>query len=368
MTKQLPMPISICFIMPKAYPLFNRACPAYFGGAEVDLYMLAKELALDERFQISFIVADYGQPYIEERDGLFLINGCDLKSGPWKNARRLWQALKTADSQIYFLKTPSPALYLAYRFCQKYHRRLVYRTANSNETDGTYAHKHPLLGRLFYRVLKKAAWVFTQNDSDAQNLRQNLALVAHAIKNGHQIMPAPAPQPRDNILWVGRSVTIKNPHLFFQLARKFPQEHFTMICRRATGDEQYEQLAQLARQTPNLEFLPDVPFEKTSDYFCRAKLFVNTSAAEGFPNTYIQACMAATPILSFTVNPDNFLHHFNCGRCADNEWPKFCRCFEELQQPELLEQLGRNAYHYVRGHHDIKQTVNQYKQLFVTQP
>ena len=36
---------------PKAYPLFNRQVEAYFGGAEVDLYFLATELA--KEFSVS---------------------------------------------------------------------------------------------------------------------------------------------------------------------------------------------------------------------------------------------------------------------------------------------------------------------------
>ncbi len=53
-------PIRVCFISPKAYPLFNPNVEAVFGGAEVDLYYLATELAKDDSFTVSFITADYG--------------------------------------------------------------------------------------------------------------------------------------------------------------------------------------------------------------------------------------------------------------------------------------------------------------------
>ncbi len=55
----------VCFVSLKAYPLFNPDISSVFGGAEVDLYMLATELANDERFEVSFIVGDYGQPPLE---------------------------------------------------------------------------------------------------------------------------------------------------------------------------------------------------------------------------------------------------------------------------------------------------------------
>ena len=60
--KFIDNPISICFVMPKAYCLFNPEVEGVFGGSEVDLYYLSTELAKDEDYHVSFIVADYGQP------------------------------------------------------------------------------------------------------------------------------------------------------------------------------------------------------------------------------------------------------------------------------------------------------------------
>ena len=59
--------------MPKAYPLFNPQIKTVFGGAEVDLYLLATELAKDNDFAVSFITADYGQPPIETIAGVKII-------------------------------------------------------------------------------------------------------------------------------------------------------------------------------------------------------------------------------------------------------------------------------------------------------
>ena len=54
--------IKVCFVCPKAYPLFNETVEGVFGGSEVDLYYLGTELAKDGDFDVSFVVADYGQP------------------------------------------------------------------------------------------------------------------------------------------------------------------------------------------------------------------------------------------------------------------------------------------------------------------
>ena len=39
--------VSVCFVSPKAYPLFNPDCKGVFGGAEVDLYLELIKTALN---------------------------------------------------------------------------------------------------------------------------------------------------------------------------------------------------------------------------------------------------------------------------------------------------------------------------------
>ena len=48
-------PIEICFIDFFAYPLFNSQSKIVFGGAQIQLYLLARELAKDKKLSISFL-------------------------------------------------------------------------------------------------------------------------------------------------------------------------------------------------------------------------------------------------------------------------------------------------------------------------
>jgi hypothetical protein len=52
--------IRVCFVNPKAYPLFNPDIQKVFGGAEVDFICWATELETNKRFEVQF-VCDYGQ-------------------------------------------------------------------------------------------------------------------------------------------------------------------------------------------------------------------------------------------------------------------------------------------------------------------
>jgi hypothetical protein len=72
----------VCFIAPKAYPLFNRNVKEIFGGAEMDLYLLSTELAKDKDFAVNFITADYGQAHTEKIEGIRLIKSVNFNKNP----------------------------------------------------------------------------------------------------------------------------------------------------------------------------------------------------------------------------------------------------------------------------------------------
>jgi glycosyltransferase involved in cell wall biosynthesis len=183
------------------------------------------------------------------------------------------------------------------------------------------------------------------------------------IPNAHRLETI-GDAPRDIILWVGRSALVKRPELFFKLARQFPQERFVIICQRATGDDRYEQLIDEAGKVANLEFIERVPFSEIAGYFARAKVFVNTSDSEGFPNTFIQACSAGVPIVSLNVNPDGFLERHNCGKACGGDLAKCVDVLQYMFAENRYGELGKNARAYAEANHDITKIAAEYKKLF----
>ncbi|MBN2270765.1 MAG: glycosyltransferase family 4 protein [Sedimentisphaerales bacterium] len=356
-------PIKICFISPKAYPLFNADVKEVFGGAEVDLYFLSRELARDKDFEVSFITADYGQEKTEMIEDVRIIKSLDFKENPLTGAIKVWRAMRAADAEIYFREAPSSAGFLLALFCKLNRRIFVYRTASKGECDGWYLKQHPLGGRAFLWSLRKAALVVVQNETDKAEISRTTGISAVVIPNAHPL-PALSQGQRDIVLWVGRSTPLKRPGLFIDLAEQMPDENFTMICQRATGDNDFQALAQRAEKVKNLKFINRVPFHETASHYQRAKLFVNTSDSEGFPNTFVEACKHAAAILSLSINPDGFLTTYKCGLCADDDWRKFLEQFEFLTASQEARDYGRNGRRYAEEKHDIEKIVKRYKELF----
>ncbi|MBN2063572.1 MAG: glycosyltransferase, partial [Sedimentisphaerales bacterium] len=205
--------------------------------------------------------------------------------------------------------------------------------------------------------LKKAALVFVQNQSDKLNLKKTFMIDPVVIPNAHRIK-IDEHKDRKHILWTGRSVASKQPEIFIELAKNNPQYQFVMICQKATNDNNYQRLAKLACDITNLELIERVPFSQIHTFFEQALAFVNTSTAEGFPNTFIQACIASTPILSLTVNPDGFLEKFDCGLCANSDQNKLNPCLQQLL--ENFDHYHTTTRNYALENHNIEKVVRSY--------
>jgi glycosyltransferase involved in cell wall biosynthesis len=360
-TNSIKKPVRVCFVMLKAYPLFNPEVKAVFGGAEVDFYNLATELARDSNFEVSFIVADYSQPVIELRENVTLIRSLNFKKNLISRTISLWRAMRQADASIYLQKAASWGTFFVVMFCKLHKRAFIYRTAKAGECDGSWP-KNYLERKAIWLSLRKADVVFAQNVADRENLRSTIGILAVAIPNGHILSPS-VQYRRNAVLWVGRSNKIKRPEVFIELAESMPGERFMMICQRATGDNEYDTLTARARQVKNLEFIERVPFAEIDNFFQRAQVFVNTSDTEGFPNTFIQACKCGAPILSLNVNPDGFLDTYKCGLCARGDWQAFRNMLADLLAPGAAE-YGRNARRYAEENHDITRIIKLYKEVF----
>ncbi|MBW8015241.1 MAG: glycosyltransferase family 4 protein [Planctomycetes bacterium] len=356
-------PVRVCFVSPKAYPLFDPAADGVIGGAEVDLYLLATELAKDENYKVSCITADYGQQAEQKIENVQVIKSLNFKQNNLTGAYKIWKAMKKANADIYMIKTASSGVALTAVFCKLHKKAFLYRTAHQYECDGTYIRNHFLLGKAFARSLRSARIIFAQNADDGENLKLTLGCDSVVIPNGHRI-PDTMDSEKKTILWVGRTADFKKPLLFLDIARNFPDEHFVMICQKATGDNDYDSFVAKAKQIENLTFINQVPFNEIETYFRDAKILVNTSDSEGFPNTFIQAAKYATAILSLNVNPDNFLEKNNCGIHAKGDIDQMADSLSSLIKDNKFTELGKNARQYVEKYHDVKQIAKQYKNLF----
>jgi glycosyltransferase involved in cell wall biosynthesis len=357
------MTVKVCFISPGSYALFNQEKSYTFGGAEVQIYLNAARLAKLPGLQVSCIVGDFGQPDEETREKVRLIKGMRYEKRSILNflspANKIaqWKAMRAADADVYVVRTASALVGLTRLFSSMIGKKLVYMAANDIDCNGLFERTSNLfVGRLYASGLKRADLVIAQSIQQQDMLRIHHKKESIVIRSGYAI-EAKSRRRKTSVLWVGRCEESKDPVAFLELARGFSDQRFVMICPKGEDEDLYRKVQ--GGIPSNVEYISSVPFSRIGEYFAEAKVFVNTSKHEGFPNTFIQSFLEGTPLLSLAVDPDGLFSN-GVGYCAGGNPDLLRRHLAKLlSDRKAWAQASKACRSYVKKHHDIETTARQ---------
>lgn len=372
--------IRLCFVMPGCYPLFRPERKETFGGSEVELFNMAVFFSSLEEYQVDFLVGDYGQQSVEMYGNIRLRRMKYLTPQATKNPVHkllkiliLVKILLFQPSDIFITKTASEIpgwLVLVCKWIRG--KKVIFRLGSDQDTELFYWKERSRRLYYLYRLgLYHCDQILCQSQAQQKQLYQKCRLEALVIKNVFPLNSG-SPQKKEYILWVSRCMALKRPLLFVELARRNPQENFVMIMPTNRESKVYAgeqisvlacQVAEEANQLPNLTLIDYVPFDEIQSYYDRAKLFVNTSEFEGFPNSFIQACLGKTGILSLKVDPDGFITKNNLGLCCNDDFEQAVNFVKSLTETKA-DEYGNHAFEYVKKNHDIGEIAPQYTRLF----
>ena len=370
--------LHVCFISPLGYGLYRPESGAPFGGAEVQFYLLAREMAKDERRRVSVLTTVAQAPGTEARGPVTVVRRQGLRRlessrGPFRRGLGYVQAfldmyrqLQAIDADVY-LHSGSGVEVGAYALiCRLLRKRFVYVVASSADLDDPYGKVQGPLRWLYPVGLRLADAIVCRTEEQRSRLRERYGRDASLIRTGHPVPePSSDPSGTGSILWVGRAHPLKQPDLFLDLAERLPRERFVMVVMPDPAHPGLsEALSRRAATLPQVTFQEGVAWGEIDRWFSQAKLFVNTSTYEGFPNTFVQAAMHRVPILSWLVNPDSVLTTHRIGACADGF---FERLVGETGRfaggDELRREAGDRARRYAETHHDVARSVEVFTDL-----
>lgn len=369
----MPSPIKICFVQTFAYAVFNPDSKAKIGGAEVDLYNIANELVKDDRFSVNFLVADFGQRPVELYNNIKVIKGHSQK----KNIKnyflsffKFYKKLFQVNADIYITANLSKYVGFTNLYCRIRKKIHIHRTEHQHQVDKPYLLKKILKGSgrysIFYLGFHNVDYIVVQNEEDRETLKRTFNFHSTVIRNSYPIEKLMSQKKRDFILWIARGKKWKRPEVFIDLAIEFPNEKFIMIMPVADDIKYFENVNKLADSVKNLQFIPGVPFSEVDDYYKNAKVFVNTSLAEGFPNSFNQAMNSSTPILSLNINPDDFIRKNQVGLFCNNDFNILKKSLDRLlKDKELWMEFSKNTYNYVYNEMNIEKNIVKWKDIFI---
>lgn len=359
----VPKPIRICFVNYYVENLYHPETKGGFGGAEVQLYQLMTALQEMGGWDIHVLSHNERRPKVETYRSITFWHVRNLHNRPLRNLYNMLRpfiAMISIKADVYVARAASLDAGLVALYCSLFRKKFVFMTAHSLDVDGSFERDNNWqAGKMYRYALHHATVIFAQNQEHSIALKQRYNVTAQYLPNGFIIPALPKQHQPKTILWVARAHVSKQPEVFIRLAQQFPNEQFVMVLNpqaAAVG----QAVQQLAESVPNLKLIMGVSFFEIDPYFREAKLFVNTSSAEGFPNTFIQAGIYQCPVLSLTVNPDQCLDIFNIGWCAHNSEVELHQQLKQLlADPSLLQAAGKHNRHYVETQHNISNTITE---------
>lgn len=235
------------------------------------------------------------------------------------------------------------------------------------------------IGYLCRYALRHADAVVSQKRSQQLTLEREWGIPSELIRNpidlqdnrqetltpdspGDEAWEAATLRQKPYVLWVGRADCFsKRADLCLQVARSCPEWNFVVVMNR-TDAQTFETLT---RELPrNVQLHEKVPPSRIDPLYRNAMLLLNTSNAEGFPNSFLQAGKHAVPVVSWRVDPDGMLREHGCGVCCDGQVDRLPNAIRSLMtRDRAYQQMSEKIMRYVHQYHDLRCCGNEFVQL-----
>jgi glycosyltransferase involved in cell wall biosynthesis len=290
------------------------------GGESVQQTLLARALAR-RGHEVCMVVADHGQADGAVWDAIRIFKAYRPAAGVpvlrfvhprWTG---LWSALARADAELYYTSCAGMQVGLVALFCRRFRRRFVYRAASNPDCDKSRVRDIVPIARdrwLYAHGLRRADAILVQSASQAEDLARSYGLASRVAA---MLVEEPlAAAARDiDALWVGNIQRLKRPDRLLQLAAKLPEVKFHMVGAPLPGQEAlFREMREAAAAKTNLVFHGPLSYRDTNALYGRAKVLVNTSDIEGFPNSYLQAWIGGVPVVTL-IDPDRVIERQGLG-------------------------------------------------------
>jgi glycosyltransferase involved in cell wall biosynthesis len=364
-------PLDVCFVGLENLPVLSRAYSRHgIGGEQVQQTLLARALA-KRGHAVSMVVADYGQTDGEVIDGITLFKAHGLNEGLpvlrffHPRITKLWAALDRAQAQVYYVSCASAQLGIVALYARLHQKRLVFRIAS--DTDCVPDQLLIRLWRdkrLYTLGLNLADVRLAQSEQQRRAMQANYGLPSRiaAMLVDPPLHERPYTERDIDVLWVNNLRPLKQPELYLELARRLPQLSFHLIGGPQAGSEDlYQRIATDAATIPNLHFHGQIPYHDVNDYYERARVFVNTSHTEGFPNSYLQAWRRGVPTITF-LDPDQLIHRWGMGSHVKGIDSMAHEVLRHARTVTTWSGASARAHRYIDTHHREDAVLDTYIQ------
>ncbi|MBQ0819729.1 glycosyltransferase family 4 protein [Microvirga sp. HBU67558] len=330
------------------------------GGAEAQVAYLAAALA-GLGHDVSLIFGDgRASGHVEVISGVTCIDAAPS----WKNVqslRHMWRALDAAAPDVIYARLPSDFLWVLSLFArQRRNVRFIYALANDLHCSiwSSYSYKKWFHCPLFALGLIGADTLAIQHEGQERLLGPSLRDRAVQVPNLVRFIedsPRRLGAALYDAIWIAQIRPVKQLGVFLDMAAALPELEFAVVGGRdlMTSEGEFGMLEDRIARLGNVKYFGPLHSEKVREILAQSRVLVNTSRAEGFPNTMLEAWSLGIPVVSLTVDPGGVIVSEGLGRCS-GDVENLVRDVHMLSRTNSLnEEYGRNGLRYVSRRHSL---------------
>lgn len=357
----------ICITAINSYGYFNSEYPPG-GGAERQMYLLSQQWK--DQFEVCFVVADHGQPTIEVRDGVTLYKAykTSLSTSIFTEIskfRHLFRSMVEADADVYVHRGNPKRAAVVFLISKILGKKFIYHIANNSNLTSEYDQLQQPIKKIFRITLQKGDCVIAQTSQQSDILAERFSAESRIIPNGY---PATNQylqfEDRNKVLWIGRlDKKQKRPHLFLNIVDSLPGCQFCMIALPGTDVSYNHKIRTRAKSLDNLSYIENVPPDKVHQHYKSAIVCVNTSAYEGFPNTFLESWRYGTPVAGLSIDPGKYLDRKGLGYCSGNITILQDMINKITSSQKYWEYISKYSIDYFERNYTLARTANKYIEL-----
>lgn len=213
-------------------------------------------------------------------------------------------------------------------------------------------------------AISQARLRLAQSEDQRRFLNEVLGVEAEVLPNGVPLPEGVAEKAAVfTVVWVANMKPIKRPHLLADIAEKVARLAPSVRFEVAGRPDDEAAVARL-RQLANTRLLGELSMPVADEAIGRAHLLLNTSQTEGYPNTFIQAWLRRTGVISLRADPDGVLGGQGLGWMTQDSAEEAAQRIVQLAgRPEEMEPVLDRAEAVARDRHDLQKVTGRLESL-----
>ncbi|WP_456867479.1 glycosyltransferase family 4 protein [Galbibacter sp. BG1] len=164
-----------------------------------------------------------------------------------------------------------------------------------------------------------------------------------------------------NVVWIGNVRPVKQLELFIKLANSLREFDLKFTIIGNIPNNNYGSiLRKNISENTNIDYIGSKDNIFINNYLMKAGLLINTSESEGFSNTFIQAWLCGTPVLSLNSDPNNVIKKYGLGRFCEGDFSLLEKYLFELLDTEKYDDLSSHCVKIAEDNFLIEKNIEKF--------